>query len=177
MADGAVIVGVTGILTTGVLAPLVGARVAALREERIDRRQAVDAASEALTSAREAAEFSFSALNAGLGDPQDAEWRVLRDNTACGDQLHKLELRFGASAAIPAAYEQACKDLKGLEYYTCTYLNAIRAGRELSDRVGSDLEERWRKNTAAYDNHVREFIEVTQRHLSRGVLPRLRSRD
>jgi hypothetical protein len=109
MADGAVIVGVAAVLTSGVLGPLVLHQTQKDRDDRDDIRATVDAAAEPLAIVRSHDVW----LEAFAFDNRTPRTEVAARMTAMIEQGHiveahalKLELRFPDSE-LPGAYQDA----------------------------------------------------------------------
>jgi hypothetical protein len=97
--DGTAIVGVVGILTSGIFGPMLTHRIQARREKAQDERETLDAATEPLA----AATAQVQALRPRALKPKDPEWD--EDITQLLTQIYlveshqmKLHMRFGNSA-------------------------------------------------------------------------------
>ncbi len=106
MADGAVVVGVVGILTSGVLGPLVLHHANKERDSRQDQRNALDAATEPLAAAR--GQIAWLQMH----DPEGDEWAERYEEMY--QQLHlvtshslRLKMRFGPRTELTKAYAAA----------------------------------------------------------------------
>jgi hypothetical protein len=115
MADGAVIVGVTAVLTSGVVGPMVLHQMQKDRDDRSDVRAALDAAAEALATARAhdvwISSFAF--------DDRTPSEQIKERIVAMLEQAHivaahapKLEIRYPDSE-LAGAYEVAGTSLIG----------------------------------------------------------------
>lgn len=109
MADGAVIVGVAAVLTSGVLGPLVVHQAQKDRDDRDDVRAVIDAAAEALAVVRShdawLEAFAFESTTANdLVRSRIVE--MLERGHAVEAQALKLELRFPGSE-LAGAYQAA----------------------------------------------------------------------
>jgi hypothetical protein len=109
MADGAVILGVTGILTTGILGPIVAHHIQKDRETRTDHRVAIDEATDALVraSSRLAAGAGQTFSSASNTEERRAGLDALQEDLfAVEGHSLKLEMRLG-ERSLTDAYKAA----------------------------------------------------------------------
>lgn len=112
MADGTVIVGVTGIVTSGVLGPYVAHKTQQTRARQDDRVTALDQAIGALTgTAGEAAWLETRAFGPKGGDWDERMKALLAQVYALRGHHFQLEMRFG-EVPLTSAYLGAAETLR-----------------------------------------------------------------